>query len=290
MTNLNLSLHDTVHKVFHSSSSSDDITTTYAQSLIDEGYLVTQLWPSIVRHVQTNYKNHEDMKGGKDAFLRDASLLFALLVNYQGSFFSSASASDSSHGHPPLSFLLEDSSLANFQDKKVAFEAILTYLLLHSQCPPLNDDSNDPVKVKDHALSLEKHRLSFLIHAFQSLDVGRIVSDCLMPMVGVSLYEYVPQRGRELELARVPWLKRVWEKYKGQTASSAGDTDRSAKNQHQLPPKKKAKVSQQESTKDLSSSPCEEEENVSYLQYVSYLYHIIYNIDLYCDQIQIYVM
>ena len=283
MTNANLSLHDTVHKVFHSSSSSDDITTTYAQSLIDEGYLVTQLWPSIVRHVQTNYENHEDMKGGKDAFLRDASLLFALLVNYQGSFFSSASASDSSHGHPPLSFLLEDSSLANFQDKKVAFEAILTYLLLHSQCPPLNDDSNDPVKVKDHALSLEKHRLSFLIHAFQSLDVGRIVSDCLMPMVGVSLYEYVPQRGRELELARVPWLKRVWEKYKGQTVSSAGNTDRSAKNQHQLPPKKKAKVSQQESTKDLSSSPC-------YLQYVSYLYHIIYNIDLYCDQIQIYVM
>ena len=115
-TNVNLSVRDTVHKVFHSSSSSsyDDATRTFTQSLIDEGYLVTQLWPSIVRHVQTNYKNHEDMKGGKDAFLRDASLLFALLVNYQGCS-SSASAPDSSHGHPPLSFLMEDStgSLAN---------------------------------------------------------------------------------------------------------------------------------------------------------------------------------
>ena len=161
--------------------------------------------------------------------LPDAALLFALLVNYQQQGQQcSAGNGGSISGGSVLAFLVDDihekdeKEKGNEKDKKDgekvqrALNAMLRALYLRKDL-----GSSCPCTVEQHAgydYKLEVQRLVFLNYAFQSLDVGAgsgdvavaVVADCLMPLVGVQLYEHMSGRRRELEFALNPMLEEVW--------------------------------------------------------------------------------
>ena len=150
--------------------------------------------------------------------LPDAALLFALLVNYQqqGQQCSAGNGGSSISGGSVLAFLVDDIHEKDGEKVQRALNAMLRALYLRKDL-----GSSCPCTVEQHAgydYKLEVQRLVFLNYAFQSLDVGAgsgdvavaVVADCLMPLVGVQLYEHMSGRRRELEFALNPMLEEVW--------------------------------------------------------------------------------
>ena len=141
----------------------------------------------------------------------DSALLFALLVNQ-----ATLQKNDSC----PLAFIIDDEKGLS----KVAFQNTLHALLSHDL---------------EKKWELEAQRVLFLTNAFQSLDAGRAVSDCMIQLVGAQLWECMSPRRRELEFALNPSLEKIWNRHRVEQSSASSASAGGE------PKSKKAKILQQ---------------------------------------------
>ena len=174
---------------------------TKLASFAENGCLLRMVWPTIRAHPE-------------EEKLNDAALLFAILVNCRS--------------QDKLSFLVSHHSIDkataannnidnNLNEKEIneiqyAWNVTLRALFTRSDL-----GAPTPCSMSQHNAynyKLECERLQFLTTAFQNLDIPyNIVSNGVLPIVGVQLYEHMHARRRELELAMYPMLQKVWNQH-----------------------------------------------------------------------------
>ena len=189
------SISSVLRRITAAATDSNSSDTILAE-LEDTAYLHRTIWPTILRHPEEEQLN-------------DAALLFAILVNY------------SRTNHSKLDFIVNtcnnsvDNDNNSMHRAKEAWIVTLRVLLTRS-------DLGVPVPcTKSQHLTynykLECQRIQFLNTAFQNLELGysthnvNVVSDGVLPIVGVQLYEHMSARRRALEFAWNPSNKKIWD-------------------------------------------------------------------------------